>query len=85
MPRAEAAALVGEARVLTPDENVAEALRAAGRHVEVIAHPGSKGVAQLGWLKLQAGLVISPEDLEANYIRRSDAEIFFKPTAGSKG
>jgi hypothetical protein len=29
--------------------------------------------------------VVSPEDLEANYIRRSDAEIFFKPTAGSQG
>jgi hypothetical protein len=33
----------------------------------------------LGWRKIQAGDTVSPEQLEANYIRQSDAEIFSKP------
>ncbi|MFZ0804978.1 MAG: tRNA (adenosine(37)-N6)-threonylcarbamoyltransferase complex dimerization subunit type 1 TsaB [Candidatus Sulfotelmatobacter sp.] len=36
-------------------------------------------IARLGWKKLRAGETVSPEALEANYIRRSDAEIFSKP------
>jgi hypothetical protein len=32
----------------------------------------------LGWKKIQTGQTVSAEDLEANYIRRSDAEIFSK-------
>ena len=33
------------------------------------------------WQKLSAGETVSPEHLEANYIRRSDAEIFSKPAS----
>jgi len=33
-------------------------------------------IARLGWKKVSAGETVSPEALEANYIRRSDAEIF---------
>lgn len=45
--------------------------------------PRSAEVAMAGWLKLQAGETVSPERLEANYIRRSDAEIFSKPASSS--
>jgi len=62
--------------VVTPDESVAEVLRSAGRNVELVTRPGSADAVRLGWEKLRAGAVVSPEELEANYIRRSDAEIF---------
>jgi hypothetical protein len=29
----------------------------------------------LGWLKIQAGETVQPDQLEANYIRRTDAEM----------
>jgi tRNA A37 threonylcarbamoyladenosine modification protein TsaB len=38
--------------------------------------PRSDAIARLGWEKIRKGETVSPEDLEANYIRRSDAEIF---------
>jgi hypothetical protein len=35
-------------------------------------------VARIGLRKLLAGQTVSIEALDANYLRRSDAEIFFK-------
>jgi hypothetical protein len=35
-------------------------------------------VARLGWRKIQAGDTVAPEQLEANYIRRTDAEMLEK-------
>ncbi len=40
-------------------------------------------IARFGWRKLQAGDTVSPEQLEANYMRRSDAEMFVKPASSS--
>jgi hypothetical protein len=37
-------------------------------------------IAKLGWRKMRAGETVSPEQLDANYSRRSDAELFVKPT-----
>ena len=65
--------------VVTPDAALAEALVAAGIRVELIEYPSSAVIARLGWEHLQHGQIVRPEDLEANYIRRSDAEIFAKP------
>lgn len=65
--------------VVTSDKGIADSVRAAGLPVELVAYPGSAAVARIGWEKLQAGHTISPEALEANYIRRSDAEIFSGP------
>ncbi len=73
---------VAEARgksVVTPDAQLADALRAAGIPVERIEYPNSAMIARLGWEHLQRGQTVRPEDLEANYIRRSDAEVFSKP------
>ena len=67
--------------VVTPDAALAETVRAAGIHVELIEYPNSGVIARLGWERLQRGQTVRPEELEANYIRHSDAEIFSKPTA----
>jgi tRNA threonylcarbamoyladenosine biosynthesis protein TsaB len=65
--------------VVTTDSQLAEALRAARLHCEIVNHPGSAGVARLGWERIRRGETVRAEDLEANYIRRSDAEIFSPP------
>lgn len=64
--------------VIATEPKVATELRSAGRQVIETAPPTSADVATLGWRKIQAGETVLPEDLEANYIRRSDAEIFSK-------
>jgi tRNA threonylcarbamoyladenosine biosynthesis protein TsaB len=65
--------------VVTPDPVLAEMVRAAGVETAMIEHPNSGVIARLGWEHFQWGQTIRPEDLEANYIRHSDAEIFSKP------
>jgi hypothetical protein len=65
--------------VITPDGVIADLVRAGGIQVEQISHPDSRVVAYLGWSRVQRRDIISPEALDANYIRRSDAEIFSKP------
>jgi tRNA threonylcarbamoyladenosine biosynthesis protein TsaB len=67
--------------VVTPDAVLAEMVRAAGVRVDPIEYPGSAVIARLGWEHLRLGQTVRPEELEANYIRRSDAEIFSKPKA----
>ena len=65
--------------VVTPDAALAEFARAAGIPVELIEYPNSGVIGRLGWEHLKRGETVSPEELEANYIRHSDAEIFSKP------
>ncbi len=64
--------------ILTPDANVLEYIRARVLHeaklVEV-ARPDASTIARLGGKKILAGRTVSPEELDASYIRRSDAEI----------
>jgi len=74
--REEFVALVGYETVVTADRSIVDVAQAARLNVKPIAYPGSDAVARLGWRKLQANQTSSPVDLEANYIRRSDAEIF---------
>jgi tRNA threonylcarbamoyladenosine biosynthesis protein TsaB len=66
--------------VVTPDAVLAQIARSAGVKVEQIGYPDSGVIARLGWEHLQRGATVRPEELEANYIRHSDAEIFSKPT-----
>jgi hypothetical protein len=56
-------------------------VRAAGIPVKQIEHPNAGVIAKLGWEHLQRGETVGPEELDANYIRRSDAEIFSKPAS----
>jgi tRNA threonylcarbamoyladenosine biosynthesis protein TsaB len=64
--------------LVTSDEVVAAMARSAEFPVSVIEPANAGRVAQLGWRKIQAGETISPERLDANYIRRTDAEILAK-------
>lgn len=65
--------------VSTPVASLAEVARAAGIPVLAIDEIRAEMIARLGWQKLRAGGTVTPENLEANYIRRTDAEIFAKP------
>ena len=64
----------GETTVVTPDEALAELLGA-----RLVLRPQSDAIALLAIRKILAGETVAPEELDANYIRRSDAEIFAKP------
>jgi tRNA threonylcarbamoyladenosine biosynthesis protein TsaB len=77
----EMAELAGRTTIMTPDQSVADAARAKGCQVEEIERPRSDTIARLGWRKILSGDTVSPEALEANYVRRSDAEIFSKSSS----
>lgn len=65
--------------VLSPDAKVAESLIAAGVAVQQVEPLRADDVGRFGLHKLLAGEVADPATLDANYIRRSDAEIFSSP------
>jgi len=75
--------------IATPDQTIFDCLskrvsESKRRFVRRnLRRPRTAEVARCGWQKLKEGLIVSPEQLEANYIRRSDAEIFSKPAASS--
>jgi tRNA threonylcarbamoyladenosine biosynthesis protein TsaB len=64
--------------ISTPDPSIADFLTSAGSNVLRVERPRSQRIGSLGWKKLETGETVSPEQLDANYIRRSDAEIFAK-------
>ena len=64
--------------VVTPDPAVSEAAQAVSVRVSTIAPISAADVARLGWSKIKSGQTTTPERLEANYIRRTDAEILEK-------
>jgi tRNA threonylcarbamoyladenosine biosynthesis protein TsaB len=61
--------------IVTPDPNLAEAFRGAGLSITLVAPPKADAIARLGFEKIQAGETVTPEALDAAYIRRSDAEM----------
>ena len=65
----------GRRQIVTSDAKIADFVREKSLRVMKIDHPRANVVARLGFEKIQAGEVISPEALDANYIRRSDAEV----------
>jgi len=62
--------------VATPDRTIVDLARQAGLSVEEVPRPTSAAIAQFGWEKIRSGRTISVQQLDANYIRRSDAETF---------
>ena len=64
--------------VVTPERVLAEKMRVAGLQVELIDYPNSGTLARFGWDHLQRGDAVGAAELEANYLRRTDAEIFSK-------
>jgi tRNA threonylcarbamoyladenosine biosynthesis protein TsaB len=79
LTRQEMVSTVGKEKIVTPDKSIVDFAKDTGLTVIEIERPQSDAIARLGWKKLQKGETVSPEALEANYIRRSDAEIFSKP------
>ena len=64
--------------VVTPDSVLSEAASAAGVSVSTLPPICADAVARLGWHRIQSGETVTPEQLEANYIRRTDAEMLEK-------
>ena len=64
--------------VITSDASLLELRNATGSEVplQVVDRQGSERIARIGLQKLLAGDTVSVEALDANYIRRSDAELF---------
>lgn len=65
-------------KVVTPDSALAGVSAAAGLSVSTLPAISAAEVARVGWRKIQSGHTVAPEQLEANYIRRSDAEMLEK-------
>jgi tRNA threonylcarbamoyladenosine biosynthesis protein TsaB len=64
--------------IITSDAGIAELAAVSHSAVEVVTAPGSEVIARVGAGKLLEGETVAVEALDANYLRRSDAEIFFK-------
>jgi tRNA threonylcarbamoyladenosine biosynthesis protein TsaB len=79
----ELISLARGAMLVTPDESVVKVAQEESLSVVTRARPRAADIAVTGWRKLRDGETVTPEQLEANYIRRSDAEIFAKPASGS--
>lgn len=75
----EFVARASDVGVVCCDSRLAELLAARGVRVEAVPRPGAESIARLGHRQLLAGQTVSIEALDANYIRRSDAELFAKP------
>src|SRR5579864_8549694 len=67
-------------RIVVFDPALADAARSRALHAEQVLEPRADVIARLGWEKIQSGEIVAADELEANYIRRSDAEIFAKPS-----
>src|SRR6266850_1227573 len=67
------------ARLVTPDAAIEKLLSQNGVPCTVLERPCSESVARIGLNKIARGETVSVEELDANYIRRSDAEIFSLP------
>jgi tRNA threonylcarbamoyladenosine biosynthesis protein TsaB len=67
-----------EWNLVTPDAAIVQAAHTTGLRVSTIAPISAADVARLGWRKIRSGETVSPMQLEANYIRRTDAEILEK-------
>jgi len=65
----------------TPDAALVDMARLAGVPVVALDTISIDCIARLGWKKLCAGGVVPPEQLDANYIRRTIAEIYPKPAS----
>ena len=66
--------------IVSPDQKVIDALGSRSC-VRKINGPRADAIARIGFEKLQLGETVSPEALDATYIRRSEAEIKFAERA----
>lgn len=78
LSRSEFLARARGSRLVTPDPTLAEIAGIAGLPVSLLSPISAADVAGLGWRKIRLGQTVTPTDLEANYIRRTDAEMLEK-------
>jgi tRNA threonylcarbamoyladenosine biosynthesis protein TsaB len=64
--------------VVTPDTSLAQSASAAGLSVSMIAPITAAEIARFGWHMFKRGKTVTADQLEANYIRRTDAEMLQK-------
>jgi len=64
--------------LITPEKRIAELARDGGISVVEVPWPGSEAVGMLGLRKIARGETVTPDQLDANYIRRDD-NLFFRP------
>jgi tRNA threonylcarbamoyladenosine biosynthesis protein TsaB len=62
-------------QIITPDEKIADVLSEKCLRVTQVDRPRADTIARIGFKKIHAGDVTAPDLLDANYIRRSDAEV----------
>jgi hypothetical protein len=65
--------------VVTPFPKIAEALTAARWDVALVPPLQADAIGRIGLRKLLSGDVADPATLDANYVRRSDAELYAPP------
>jgi tRNA threonylcarbamoyladenosine biosynthesis protein TsaB len=65
--------------IATPDALVLELLEGSGREVVLVQRPDAAAIARIGIRNLVRGAAADVAMLDANYIRRSDAELFSLP------
>lgn len=66
-------------KVFTPDDALSARLREAGFDAHLLARPSAEAIAHIAHRKFLAGECADVATLDANYLRRSDAEIFSAP------
>jgi len=82
--RAELLALARDEEIVVCEAGVAEALKELDS-VVVVKEPGAAEMLRLGRERFAAGVFADVATLDANYVRRSDAEIFAKAAAKPSG
>jgi tRNA threonylcarbamoyladenosine biosynthesis protein TsaB len=68
-----------EARIVTPFPKIAEAFAGVGWDAALVPPLQADSIGRIGLRKLLAGDIADPATLDANYIRRSDAELYAPP------
>jgi tRNA threonylcarbamoyladenosine biosynthesis protein TsaB len=79
--RTEAASAVKGSEVICCEQSIAAMFRESGINPIELPRPDSAAIGRIGAEKIAAGETVSPERLDADYMRRSDAEIFSPPKA----
>jgi tRNA threonylcarbamoyladenosine biosynthesis protein TsaB len=72
-----------KAGIFTPDETIASRLREAGIAAKILERPSAEAYARIAYRRFCAGIRADTATLDANYLRRSDAEIFATPKTGT--
>jgi len=78
LPKTDFASDARTQTIVTPDPVLAQTLKENQQPVLEVAQPGAEKIGLVGWRRLRDAITVSAEQLDANYIRRSDSEIFSK-------